>query len=235
MTKVYSGFEVLEVMKTQWVKKNDNDRGRYSLAYTFVDGKVVRFDTDHPKKPGNVTISSMDINFFLKDTFSVYREPVRVGEFVKIEKTAETIYTKVETVFEDCGRTFVRMTGVQVPFRIETVDRITAEEFELVKRTETFLAAGRNLDVFNRGDVVKYRGVEAIVRSVHGYAVSLTGDYMGHVSSIDLTPIKFVTYTDATDPKFVTVKKIVAPCTAPMMPGMSQTPVPMAAPMGGQF
>ncbi|UXQ88864.1 hypothetical protein Thu_248 [Bacillus phage Thurquoise] len=222
MTKTYSGLEVLEVMKEHYVIKNKVEgNGTYTLAFKLIDGLVRRIDTTVFDRFDEPVTTSMDINFFLKDTFSIWEKPLRVGEFVKIEKTAETIYTKVETVFEDCGRTFVRMTGVQVPFRIETVDRITAEEFELVKRTETFLAAGRNLDEFRSGDVVKYRGVEAIVRSVHGYAISLTGDYMGHVSARDLTPIKFVTYTDATDPKFVTVKKVVTPCNgqAPM-PGM---------------
>ncbi|QFP93431.1 UNVERIFIED_ORG: hypothetical protein Xoosp15_166 [Xanthomonas phage Xoo-sp15] len=218
MSELLSGFEVLEAMKEHWVKKNDTGRGKYSLAYKFVDGQVMRFDTDRPMKQDNVTISSMDINFFLKDTFSIYEEPLKVGELVKITTPhGAFVFGTIDDATHNGKKQVITVQGSGAGHYAESAVRITEEEFKVEQRKEMFRAVGRAVDEFRIGDMVEHKGVNAIVRSVQGLYVVLTGEYNGHVNAEDVIPFKFVTYVDAVAPVRIKVEPPVAPCSvAPM-------------------
>lgn len=232
MTKVYSGLEVLEVMKDNWVRKVGDDKRKYTLAYKIIDGVVKRFDTSYPHQyynPSFMIHSTMDINFFLTDTFSIWDEPLVAGDTVRVNITGGTIYGEIDTFLEEYGIRCFRFKGNSTPYKVSSAVRIEKDELASLKRKATFEQEGRRVDEFRMGDIVEYKGVKAIVRSIQGLYLVLTGEYSGHVSAKDVTPYKFATYVYATHPDYVKV----APCTAPPMPGTMAAPINYN--VGGQF
>lgn len=220
MTKVYSGFEALERMKTHWIQKEDTPFNKYRFEDGVVKAKSLGAEC--------YLDTHININLFFNNTFVDYVEPLAVGDTVKVKLLTGELFGEVGQVFDEWGKTWFRFKGNRANYNVENAVRIEEDELAALKRKATFEQKGRRVDEFRMGDIVEYKGVKAIVRSIQGLYLVLTGEYHGHVSAKDVTPYKFATYVDATAPAYVKVD----PCTAPPMPGMGQ---PMAAPMGGQF
>lgn len=227
MSKVYSGLEVLEVMKEHYVIKNQVEgKGNYSLAFKLIDGLVRRIDTTRPHTYNDPVATSMDINFFLKGTFSIWREPLVAGDTVKVNITGGTIYGEIDTFLEEYGIRCFRFKGNSTPYKVSSAVRIEKDELAALKRKATFEQAGRRVDEFHSGDIVEFKVAghtyQAIVMQQglgKDKLVQFRDCYGGSIPARDITPVKFVTYVDATAPDYVKV----APCTAPPMPGMGQS------------
>jgi len=219
MTKTYKGFEALKRMMDGWIQKEKEPYNKY----TFEDGVV--------KAKNLVTDRYIDvninINLFFNNTFVDYVEPLVAGDTVKTTIMAGTLYGEVEAVFEEYGTTCFRFKGNHTPYNVDNAVRIEKSELDLLKREATFKEAGRQLDEFQCGDIVQFtiRGCVYEARVMQQgkgdrKMVTFSNVYAGGVPAKDITPVKFVTYVEATHPDYVKVDP-VAPCTAPMMPGMA--------------
>lgn len=224
MTKTYKGFEALERMKTNWIQKEKEPYNRYKFEDGVVKVKSLTLD--------EYLDVQVNINLFFNNTFVDYVEPLKVGDIVKVESKGHTVYTTVMEAFEKDGKTLTSLAGVDTLLSHFKADRITEEEFELIKRKEIFRRAGRNLDEFRKGDIVEItedgKTFKAEVKQQgdgSSKMVEYAGVYYGYKYGCDVKPIKFVTYTEAADPKYVAVENEVTPCTGQPMPPM----------MGGQL
>ncbi|AHN66490.1 hypothetical protein Bcp1_013 [Bacillus phage Bcp1] len=230
MTKTYKGFEALERMMDGWIKKENT---AFNI-YRFEDG-VVKAKSILNGKYINTTIN---INLFFNNTFVDYVEPLAVGDTVKVKLLTGELFGEVGQVFDEWGKTWFRFKGNNSPYNVDNAIRIEKEELDLLKREATFKAAGRQLDEFRKGDIVEITKdgdtFTAEVRQQGGGSakmVEYVGLRSGYKYGCDVKPIKFVTFVDATHPDYVKVNP-VAPCTAPMMPGMAAPIPPM---MGGRL
>lgn len=210
MTKTYTGFEALERMKTHWIQKEKLAFNKYRFEEGVV--KVKNLET------GRYLDITVNINLFFNNTFVDYVEPLAVGDTVKVDIISGTLYGEVDRFLEEYGVQCFRFKGNSNLYKVSSAVRIEKDELVALKRKATFEQKGRRVDEFRMGDIVEYKGVKAIVRSIQGLYLVLTGEYHGHVSAKDVTPYKFATYVDATAPAYVKV----TPCTAPPMPGTEQ-------------
>lgn len=213
MTKVYSGFEALERMKTHWIQKEDTPFNKYRFEEGVVKVKSL--------SGGHYIETTININLFFNNTFVDYVEPLVAGDTVRVNITGGTIYGEIDTFLEEYGIRCFRFKGNSTPYKVSSAVRIEKDELAALKRKATFKQEGRKVDEFRMGDIVEYKGVKAIVRSIQGLFLVLTGEYHGYVSAKDVKPYKFATYVYATHPNYIKVDP-VAPCTAPPMPGMGQ-------------
>ncbi|UJH95724.1 hypothetical protein [Bacillus phage vB_BtM_BMBsp2] len=220
MTKTYTGFEALERMKTHWIQKEKLAFNKYR----FEDGviKAKSLSGDHYIE------TNININLFFNNTFVDYVEPIAVGDTVKVKLLTGELFGEVGQVFDEWGKTWFRFKGNKAPYSVDVAVRIEKDELAALKRKATFENAGRMVDEFHRGDIVKFKvaGYEykaEVMQQGLGKdkLVEFKNCYSGIVPARDITPIKFATYVDATAPDYVKVDP-VAPCTAPPMPGMGQ-------------
>lgn len=228
MTKVYTGFEALERMKTHWIQKEKLAFNKYR----FEDGKVKAksLSGDHYIE------TNININLFFNNTFVDYVEPLVAGDTVKVDIISGTLYGEVDRFLEEYGVRCFRFKGNSNPYKVSSAVRIEKDELAALKRKATFEQAGRRVDEFRRGDIVEFKvaGYEykaEVMQQGLGkdMMVEFRTAYAGLVPARDITPVKFVTFVDATAPDYVKVDP-VAPCTAPPMPGMGI----YATPIGGQ-
>ncbi len=217
MTKVYTGFEALERMKTHWIQKEDTPFNKYRFEEGVV--KVKNLKTDHYIE------TTININLFFNNTFVDYVEPLAVGDTVKVDIISGTLYGEVDRFLEEYGVQCFRFKGNSNPYKVSSAIRIEKDELAALKRKATFENAGRMVDEFRKGDIVKFKvaGYEykaEVMQQGRGNdkMVEFRTAYAGLVPARDITPVKFVTFVDATDPDYVKV----APCTAPPLPRMGQ-------------
>lgn len=219
MTKTYTGFEALERMKTHWIQK---EKVPFNI-YRFEDG-VVKAKSIINGKYINTTIN---INLFFNNTFVDYVEPLAVGDTVRVYITSGTLYGEVDRLFEEYGIKCFRFKGNNTPYKVSSATRIEKDELAALKRKATFENAGRMVDEFRGGDIVKFKvaGYEykaEVMQQGLGKdkVVEFKNCYSGIVPARDITPIKFATYVDATAPDYVKVAPDTAPCLEQAIPNL---------------
>ncbi|BEU14722.1 hypothetical protein [Bacillus phage CM1] len=219
MTKLYSGFEALERMKTHWIQKEKLAFNKYRFEEGVVKAKSLSGD--------HYIDTNININLFFNNTFVDYVEPLVVGDTVRVNITGGTIYGEIDTFLEEYGIKCFRFKGNSTPYKVSSAVRIEKDELAALKRKATFEQAGRRVDEFHRGDIVKFKvaGYEykaEVMQQGLGkdMMVEFKNAYSGVVPARDITPVKFVTYVDPTILDYVKVEPPVTPCNgqAPMAP-----------------
>ncbi|ANY29256.1 hypothetical protein [Bacillus phage PK16] len=199
MAKTYTGLTALERMKESWIVRQEGS----SFAYKWEKNHVVRLDLNLLRNGAtrNVRESDIGINYFFNNTFIDWVDPFEEGAPVKVTLEDVTYYGTLQQYGHTADlQPYVKLIGLMAYFNADKAERITEEELVAAKRIDVFKLASRKLDEFRIGDMVEYKGVNAIVRSVQGLYLVLTGEYSGHVKAEDVTPFKFASYVYATAP-----------------------------------
>src|SRR6476659_7796690 len=117
MTKTYKGFDALFRMKEVWIKKDDLAFN----AYMYEEGCIVVMDLDTRR----VKELDVNINFFFRNTFVDYVEPLEAGNPVKITTDEHTYYgTVLSTGHTTDKKPFVRLVGSTLFFNADRAERI---------------------------------------------------------------------------------------------------------------